>query len=115
MGSVISQISRASAVDMASAQASFVQNTLKQHKVVIFSKSSCPYCTMAKDQFKKLSVPYHVVELDQRNDCSEIQDVLGEMTGARTVPRCFIDGTFIGGGTDVKKMYETGALQKYFS
>ncbi|XP_075163498.1 uncharacterized protein LOC142236126 [Haematobia irritans] len=115
MGSVVSQLPKASIVDMSSPQAVFVQNTLKQHKVVIFSKSSCPYCSMAKDQFKKLNVPYHVVELDQRNDCSDIQNVLGEMTGARTVPRCFIDGTFIGGGTDVKKMYETGALQKYFN
>ncbi|XP_073838550.1 uncharacterized protein isoform X2 [Musca autumnalis] len=100
---------------MSSPQAVFVQNVLKEHKVVIFSKSSCPYCSMAKEQFKKLSVPFHVIELDQRQDCNEIQDVLGQMTGQRTVPRCFIDGKFIGGGTDVKKMYETGALQKYFS
>ncbi|XP_005182471.1 uncharacterized protein LOC101901467 [Musca domestica] len=114
MGSVVSQLPK-TAVNMSSPQAVFVQNALKEHKVVIFSKSYCPYCTMAKDQFKKLSVPFHVIELDQRQDTDEIQDVLGQMTGARTVPRCFIDGKFIGGGTDVKKMYETGALQKYFS
>jgi glutaredoxin 3 len=34
------------------------------------------------------------------------------MTGARSVPRVFVDGNFIGGGTDVKKLYETGALAK---
>lgn len=42
----------------------------------------------------------------------DIQNVLGEMTGARSVPRCFIDGKFIGGGTDVKKLFESGELAK---
>lgn len=54
------------------------------------------------------------------------------MTGARTVsskitlrlhifywllqqvPRVFINGKFVGGGTDIKRMYEMGELQKYF-
>lgn len=34
------------------------------------------------------------------------------MTGARSVPRVFLDGNFIGGGTDVKKLYENGQLAK---
>ena len=34
------------------------------------------------------------------------------MTGARTVPRIFIDGKFIGGGSDVEKMYNSGELLK---
>lgn len=35
-----------------------------------------------------------------------------EMTGGRTVPRVFVDGKFIGGGTDVKAKYESGELKK---
>lgn len=42
-------------------------------------------------QFKKLSVPMHVIELESRNDCDEIQDVLGEITGARSVSASDID------------------------
>lgn len=34
------------------------------------------------------------------------------MTGARSVPRVFIKGNFVGGGTDVKKLASTGELQK---
>ena len=45
---------------------------------------------------------------------SDIQDVLGEMTGARTVPRVFIKGEFIGGGSDVKNLLESGELEKIF-
>ncbi|XP_037811174.1 glutaredoxin-like [Lucilia sericata] len=115
MGSVISQLPKQTVVvNMSSPQAQFVQNAIKDNKVVIFSKTYCPYCTMAKEQFKKLAVDFHVIELDKRKDGNEIQSILGEITGGSTVPRCFIDGKFVGGGTDVKKMYEQGTLQKYF-
>ncbi|KAI6234383.1 Glutaredoxin-1 protein [Aphelenchoides fujianensis] len=40
------------------------------------------------------------VELDKRQDCSEIQDYLKELTGARSVPRVFVGGKFLGGGDD---------------
>lgn len=56
-----------------------------------------------------------MIELEDRTDCNEIQDVLGELTGARSVPRVFIDQTFVGGGTDIKKLYETGELAKILS
>ncbi|KAJ6645201.1 Glutaredoxin-C4 [Pseudolycoriella hygida] len=108
----IFRVSRFIKADMSGASAQFVRDTIAQNKVVIFSKSYCPYCTMAKEQFKKLSFPFFTVELENREDCSQIQAVLGEMTGATSVPRVFVDGKFIGGGTDVKKLNETGELQK---
>lgn len=63
-------------------------------------------------QFQKLNFQFLAVELEDRPDCEDIQDVLGEMTGARSVPRVFLDGNFIGGGTDIKKLNETGQLAK---
>lgn len=63
-------------------------------------------------QFKKLNFQYLAIEIEDRPDCNQIQDVLNEMTGARSVPRVFIDGNFIGGGTDVKKLGENGQLAK---
>ncbi|XP_016991637.2 glutaredoxin-C4 [Drosophila rhopaloa] len=115
MGTVVSTLQRPTLfVNMDSVHAQFVRETINSNKVVIFSKSYCPYCSMAKEQFRKMNVKATVVELDQREDGNEIQAVLGEMTGSRTVPRCFIDGKFVGGGTDVKRLYEQGILQKYF-
>ncbi|KAH8388655.1 hypothetical protein KR009_007926 [Drosophila setifemur] len=115
MGSVISSLQHPSIyVNMDTPQGQFVRDTIANNKVVLFSKSYCPYCSMAKEQFRKLDVKATVIELDQRDDGNEIQAVLGEMTGSRTVPRCFIDGKFIGGGTDVKRLYDQGILQKYF-
>ncbi|KAH8394921.1 hypothetical protein KR222_010586 [Zaprionus bogoriensis] len=115
MGTVVSSMQKpAIYVNMDSQYAQFVRETISNNKVVIFSKSYCPYCSMAKEQFRKLKVEMVVVELDLRADAEEIQAVLGEITGARTVPRCFINGKFVGGGTDIKRLYDQGTLQKYF-
>ncbi|XP_058830410.1 uncharacterized protein LOC131689376 isoform X2 [Topomyia yanbarensis] len=97
---------------MSGSVADFVKSAITQDKVVIFSKTYCPYCTMAKEPFKKLNQQFACYELDQRNDGDQIQSVLGELTGARSVPRVFINGEFVGGGTDIKKMYSDGRLEK---
>ncbi|KAL1465873.1 hypothetical protein WDU94_005399 [Cyamophila willieti] len=90
----------------------FVQDLIKSEKIVIFSKTTCPFCKMAKDVFQKLNVQPKTVELDHREDGSSIQDALLEITGARSVPRVFVNGKFIGGGTDVKALYEKGELHQ---
>ena len=43
---------------------------------------------------------------------NEYQDILKEITGARSVPRVFLDGKFIGGGDDVEKLFKSGELAK---
>lgn len=50
------------------------------------------------------------IEIENRPDCNDLQDVFQDFTGARSVPRVFVNGNFIGGGTDVKKLYENGKL-----
>lgn len=42
--------------------------------------------------FQKLNVEYLTIEIQDRPDCNEIQDALEEITGARSVPRVFVDG-----------------------
>ena len=59
-----------------------------------------------------LNAEYNAIEIENREDCDQIQDVLGDMTGARSVPRVFVNGNFIGGGTDVKNLFKTGELAK---
>ena len=67
---------------------------------------------LCSQEFQKIGQTYTVVEIENRPDCDEIQDVLGQMTGARSVPRVFIKGNFVGGGTDVQKLGRSGELQK---
>lgn len=48
MGSILSSLSTSNPVDMSGPVAAFVREAVAKDAVVIFSKSYCPYCTMAK-------------------------------------------------------------------
>uniref|UniRef100_A0AC35F0L6 Glutaredoxin domain-containing protein n=1 Tax=Panagrolaimus sp. PS1159 TaxID=55785 RepID=A0AC35F0L6_9BILA len=101
-----------------SAAKSFVDDAIAKHKVAVFSKSYCPYCTKAKDALGKFKIPsdnYYCVELDKRDDCDEIQNYLQSITGARSVPRVFISGEFFGGGDDTAAAAKNGKLEKKLS
>lgn len=50
------------------------------------------------------------MELENRSDCSAIQDALLAITGGRTVPRVFIGGKFVGGGTELQQLQESNQL-----
>ncbi|XP_034003375.1 glutaredoxin 2 isoform X1 [Trematomus bernacchii] len=88
----------------------YVQEMVSQNCVVIFSKSTCPYCKMAKNVFNEIGATYKVIELDEHNDGRRMQEALAQMTGARTVPRVFINGNCIGGGSDTKQLHQQGKL-----
>ncbi|XP_071456311.1 glutaredoxin 2 isoform X1 [Marmota flaviventris] len=87
-----------------------VKETISDNCVVIFSKTSCSYCTMAKNIFRDMNVNYKAVELDMLEYGSQFQDALYKMTGERTVPRIFVNGTFIGGATDTHRLHKEGKL-----
>ncbi|GBF90226.1 hypothetical protein Rsub_03359 [Raphidocelis subcapitata] len=89
----------------------FVKDTIKANKVVVFSKTYCPYCVKAKRALQQLTTNFHVVELDQRGDGDAIQDALLDLTGARSVPRVFVAGKFIGGGDDTAAKAASGELK----
>jgi len=76
----------------------------------VFSKSTCPYCRMVKEVLDGTGVNYEVEEIESRKDCDKLQDVFGQITGARTVPRVFVGGKCIGGGTDVQLLQKQGRL-----
>ncbi|XP_029988845.1 glutaredoxin 2 isoform X1 [Sphaeramia orbicularis] len=88
----------------------YVQELVSQNCVVIFSKTTCPYCKMAKNVFNEIGATYKVIELDEHNDGRRLQEALAQMTGARTVPRVFINGNCIGGGSDTKQLHQQGKL-----
>ncbi|XP_064619776.1 uncharacterized protein LOC135483139 [Lineus longissimus] len=90
----------------------FVNAQIASKKVVVFSKTYCSYCKMAKQALKDVGADFLLLELDNRPDCEDVMDVLKEMTGGRTVPRVFIDGKFVGGGSEMKSMKASGELQK---
>ncbi|XVF62132.1 hypothetical protein PTKIN_Ptkin08bG0192600 [Pterospermum kingtungense] len=90
----------------------FVQNAIFSNKIVIFSKSYCPYCFRAKRIFSELNEKPYIVELDLRDDGAEIQYVLLDLVGRSTVPQVFVNGKHIGGSDDLKDAVHSGTLQK---
>ena len=52
----------------------FIKSLISHNRVVVFSKSYCPYCKLAKDVLMNAGVsqPY-LVELDLREDSNDIQ------------------------------------------
>ena len=63
----------------------FVDDSITNNKVMVFSKTYCPYCTMAKEALNDVGAKYKVEEIENRSDCGEIQDYLLSITKSRTV------------------------------
>lgn len=91
----------------------FAKAEIEKNKVVIFSKSYCPYCTKTKDLFSGLKVDGTVIfELDNMDNGADIQAALLDMTGQRTVPNVFIKGKHVGGNDDVQGANKSGKLKE---
>jgi len=91
-----------------------VQDLIKTKKVLMISKVYCPFCVKAKDALKNYKInpeDYEILEIEDRDDCSEIQDYMKQLTGARSVPRVFIGGKCIGGGDETMSAHRSGKLQ----
>ncbi|KAL2802805.1 thioredoxin-like protein [Aspergillus granulosus] len=86
---------------------------LKRSPIIIFSKSYCPYSKKAKtvllNKYTIVPAPF-VVELDQHPLGPQLQALLGENTGRRTVPNVLVNGRSIGGGDDIVGLDEHDEL-----
>lgn len=92
-----------------------VSNLVDNHKVVIFSKSYCPYCSATKKLFGRMKLgddEVVVIELDRDPRGADIQHELQRMTGQRTVPNVFVNGNHLGGNSDAQAAAQNGKLQE---
>ncbi|XP_022099621.1 glutaredoxin-like isoform X2 [Acanthaster planci] len=98
---------------MAAPVRNLVRGLIEAHRVMVFSKSTCPFCLLAKSTLKEAGVrDFKVLEIELRPDVQDIQKVLCDMTGISTVPSVFIDKEYVGGGTDVQRKHESGELER---
>ncbi|GFT76281.1 glutaredoxin [Nephila pilipes] len=88
-----------------------IENYVKTNKVMIFSKSRCPYCHKVKELFKKLGVDYFALELDTLEGGDKLQQAMGKKVGRTSVPQVFIDEEHIGGCDDTMAAHESGKLK----
>ena len=80
-------------------------------KIIVYTKTVCPYCSSAKALLQNLKLSYEEINLDGKD---ELRAKLSEENkGFRTVPMIFINDKFIGGFDDLNVAYKNGELSKY--
>jgi glutaredoxin 3 len=76
--------------------------------VVIYTKSSCPYCHSAKALLHAKSAPFKEIGVDGNRDA---QAAMAEKANGRwTVPQIFIGDAHVGGCDDLHALDATGKL-----
>ena len=73
----------------------------------MYSTRWCGYCVRAKALLEAKGIAYEEILLD---DDPEFRRTLQELTGGWTVPQIVIDGTPIGGYTELWRLDKSGQL-----
>ncbi|XP_014241590.1 glutaredoxin-C6-like isoform X1 [Cimex lectularius] len=90
-----------------------LRGLINYNRVVIFSKTICPFSDDAKKIFRLMNSDYASIELDELSPSHGLLKALKAKTGRTTVPQIFIDGRFVGGLCELKALKSSGKLQKY--
>ncbi|PVU96887.1 hypothetical protein BB561_000905 [Smittium simulii] len=86
---------------------------INQNKIMMFSKTYCPYCQKAKTILKKNNISFKAFEADLQPNSNEIKMWLAEISaGQTTFPNIFIHGKNIGGSSDLEGLSDSGQLLK---
>jgi thioredoxin reductase (NADPH) len=75
--------------------------------IVIYTKSSCPYCVMAKQLLESKGVEW--TEIDIESEAGR-RDEMIQRSGQMTVPQIFVGETHVGGFDDLSAMEGAGEL-----
>ncbi|CAL2036357.1 CBN-GLRX-21 protein [Caenorhabditis brenneri] len=92
-----------------------VQEQVKNDPVVMYTKTSCTFCTKAKDLLSNVRVTYKEVNLDDLK-ANLPKEYLGIVNGLvyttrqTSVPQIFICGRFVGGFTELEALRNSGHL-----
>lgn len=75
----------------------------RKMKAIIWSKTSCGFCIMAKQLLEEKNIPY-----EERNLNKEWtkEQLLESVPDAKTVPQIFLDDKYIGGFTELKSYFK---------
>ena len=76
-------------------------------KVLIYTKSFCPYCDRAKALLQRKGASFDEISVESDE---KIYSELKKKTGLMTVPQIFINDELIGGYTDLAALDQQGLL-----
>ena len=80
-------------------------------KVVMYSKTTCPYCHRAESVLRQRGVTDQDLDLIQIDIERSRRDEMIKRAHRSTVPQIFIDGKHIGGCDDLVALDRAGGLE----
>lgn len=78
-------------------------------KIIIYTTSTCPYCTRAKALLDKKKLPYQEINAENEKIRAEM---INKANGHKTVPQIFIENIHIGGCDDLYALDKKGKLDQ---
>lgn len=84
---------------------------IQRGKVIMFSKSTCPYCIKAKHKLNSLKVPFEYIETNQSGVTTEQIRQLHQFSNHRTYPNIYIGTKGIGGCDNLHDLINNKQLQ----
>ena len=81
--------------------------------IVIYTKSSCPYCHAAKALLRQKGAAFEEISVD--GDRAGQAAMAAKAGGRSTVPQIFIGSTHVGGCDDLHALEDAGRLDAMLS
>jgi glutaredoxin-related protein len=89
-----------------------VQEAVARHDVVIVGMAINPAPRKARKLLDAAGIPYKYMEYGSYFRDWRRRTALKMWTGWQTFPMIFVKGTFIGGASDLRKLLESGEVQR---
>ncbi|ORX74628.1 thioredoxin-like protein, partial [Linderina pennispora] len=88
-----------------------VHQLIKRNRVMVFSKTTCPYSRKAKMLLGEYR-DQHGLVLILESDITAVKAALLSVSGRNTFPNIFVDGKSIGGSDELYDQHAKGELEE---
>eukprot|EP00930_Biecheleria_cincta_P029265 TRINITY_DN20369_c0_g1_i1.p1 TRINITY_DN20369_c0_g1~~TRINITY_DN20369_c0_g1_i1.p1 ORF type:complete len:368 (-),score=62.87 TRINITY_DN20369_c0_g1_i1:147-1085(-) len=94
-----------------------VLHEIARHPWLMFSKSFCQVCAEAKQALENFGLEHTIFELDLGDPqlADDVEALLGDVAGTRSVPLLFCNGSFVAGGTDIAVLLSSDQFDNLLS
>lgn len=108
------QINQGASDQDPAAYARQVTKLINENKMVVFTKSYCPYSRALRTMLDEngLEGQYGVYEIDRENHGNEVHKALKDISGRQTIPNVYLNRENLGGDEEVEAMARSGELKR---
>jgi monothiol glutaredoxin len=89
-----------------------VQSAVAQHPCVVLGMSGNPFVSRARKALDAAGVPHEYLELGSYVSQWRRRNALKMWSGWPTFPMVFVRGTLVGGADDLRRLIDSGELQR---